>query len=398
MKKKNPNTALLLLSAMTFLTNGDIYLSAPLLLSIGNDLNISVSSAALTVTSYMGAFAFFNLFFGPAGDRFGRTKIIILCSFGTSVFSCLSFYVDSLSTLIIFRAFNGGFAAGIMPVSVAIIGEAFDEDKRQKAIASMIGIMILGGASASIIGGGLSYILSWKSVYLAYGLGELVISFMLLFFLESRPGSGKKLNVFRMYTEVLKNRMALYCLCLVGLSGLIVAGSFSFTGELIRGATGMNVFEIGVVLSCFGIGGIVSSRITKYTDRFPMATICISAGVIGGFSIYCIAGTTSAPVFAVGLFLWGITFVTIHSSNIAVAQNLIPELRGTIMSMMSFSRLAGGTIGTLINKRVMDSYQINSIFIYTAVLFSIFAVFAAVILHTENKPKDKDAPVLEPSS
>ncbi len=162
MKNKNSNTALLLLSAMTFLTNGDIYLSAPLLVSIGNDLNISISSAALTVTSYMGAFAFFNLFFGPIGDRFGRTKIIILCSFGTSIFSCLCFFVDSLPTLILFRAFNGGFAAGIMPVSVAIIGEIFEENQRQKAVASMIGIMILGGASASVIGGGLSFILSWK--------------------------------------------------------------------------------------------------------------------------------------------------------------------------------------------------------------------------------------------
>lgn len=382
MKKNSPKIALILLSAMTFLTNGDIYLSAPLLLSIGKDLNISIGSAALSVTSYMGAFAFFNLFFGPLGDRFGRSKILIFCSFGTSIFSCLCVFSSSITSLIILRAFNGAFAAGIMPVSVAIIGECFEDNKRQKAIASMIGIMILGGASASVIGGGLSFYLSWKSVYMIYGLGELVISFMLLFMLERQSGVVKKQNIVKMYTSVLKNKQVLYCLSLVGMSGVIVAGSFSFTGELIRGATGLNVFEIGIILSCFGIGGIVSSKISRYTDQLSIATLCIIAGVIGGVSIYSLSYTSLVPVFAIGLFLWGVAFVTIHSSYLSVAQDLIPGLRGTIMAMMSFSRLAGGTIGTLINKEVIELYRVNTIFIYDSILFCVFAVIAAKVLYS----------------
>ncbi len=397
MGKRNSKIALFLLSGMTFFTNGDIFLSAPLLVSIGNDLNITIASAALSVTTYMGAFAFFNLFIGPLGDRFGRTRIVILCSFGTSIFSCLCFFVDTLPSLLIFRAFNGAFAAGIMPVSVAIIGSVFDEDQRQKAVALMIGIMILGGASASVIGGGLSFFLSWKSVYLVYGLGELIISFMLLFMLERQKGASRQLNVFRMYSEVLKSKPALCCLFLIGLSGLIVAGSFSFTGELVRVATGLNLFEIGIVLSCFGIGGIVSSWISGYMDRFSIVTRCMIAGLTGGISIYCLSCTTSVPVFAIALFLWGVTFVSIHSSYISVAQDLLPELRGTVMALMSFSRLAGGTIGTLINKKVIELYQINYIFLYASVLFCIFAVLAAIVLHAINQSSRDEKLVCAPA-
>lgn len=187
MKKNHPKAVLMLLSAMSFLTSGDIYASAPLLVSISHDLNIGIPSAALSVTAYMGAFALFNLFFGPLGDRFGRTRIVIVCSFGTSVFSCLCLFADSLWSLVVFRAFNGLFAAGIMPVSVAIIGEMFEESRRQKAIATMIGVMVLGGASAAFIGGALSFFLSWKSVYVIYGLAELGISFILMFMLERQP-------------------------------------------------------------------------------------------------------------------------------------------------------------------------------------------------------------------
>jgi len=74
-KKSNQSKLLLLLSTMVFLTNGDIYSGAPLLIDIAGDLKIEVGSAALSVTSYMFAFGFFTIFLGPLGDRIGKTKI-----------------------------------------------------------------------------------------------------------------------------------------------------------------------------------------------------------------------------------------------------------------------------------------------------------------------------------
>jgi len=388
MRLLNTTRLLYVLSAMCFLTNGDIYSSAPLLVSIGNDLQVSISSAALSVTSYMAAFGFFNLFFGTMGDRFGRTRIILLSSFGTSICSCLCVLAQTLPILILLRALNGAFAAGIMPISIAIIGEFFDDDsQRTKAIASMIGIMILGGASATFIGGSLSFFLSWKSVYLIYGLSELIISFFLILILEKENGTVKELNVIQMYTDVLNNKDVLACLLLVFMSGIIVFGSFSFSGELIRTATHLNLLKIGILLSFFGIGGIASSKIAKYIHSFRITTICLAAGAAGSISIYFLSFASMAAVFAAALFIWGMSFITIHSNYVSTAQNLIPELRGTVMAMLSFSMLAGGTVGTLINKKIIELYCINHIYIHTAVLFGVLAVLAAIILNRINRKK-----------
>lgn len=56
MNEKKASVTLLFLGFIGFLTNGDIYSSAPLLVEISSDLNISLSKAALSVTSYMYRF------------------------------------------------------------------------------------------------------------------------------------------------------------------------------------------------------------------------------------------------------------------------------------------------------------------------------------------------------
>lgn len=148
-----------------------------------------------------------------------------------------------------------------------------------------------------------------------------------------------------------------------------------------RGATSLNLLEIGAVLSLFGTGGIAGSRLSAYAARFSIGTVCITAGILGGVSIFYLSFATLAWGFAVALFFWGVAFLTIHTNYIGTAQSLMPEYRGTVMSLMSFCWLSGGTAGTLINKQVIEACGISAIYVYTSVLFGVFAVSAALVLN-----------------
>jgi len=86
------------LGIMAFFANGDNYAVAPLLINISKDLNLTISTAAMSVTAYMLTFGLFTILFGPLGDRYGKTKIINIAAFG----------------------------AGIFPVTMALVGESFD--------------------------------------------------------------------------------------------------------------------------------------------------------------------------------------------------------------------------------------------------------------------------------
>jgi len=70
-EKNNQAKLVMIIGAMVFLTNGDIYSGAPLLIDIARDLKIEVSNAGLSMTSYMFAFGFFTIFLGPL-DRPNR--------------------------------------------------------------------------------------------------------------------------------------------------------------------------------------------------------------------------------------------------------------------------------------------------------------------------------------
>ena len=130
MESKQRNLVVILLGFMGFLTNGDMYSAAPMMINISADLNISVCNATLSMTAYMFAFGLFTIILGPLGDRYGRTKILFISSFSTAIFSCLSALAYDLPVLIILRFANGAFAAGIMPISMAIVGGLYNDSDR----------------------------------------------------------------------------------------------------------------------------------------------------------------------------------------------------------------------------------------------------------------------------
>ena len=386
MESKQRNLVVILLGFMGFLTNGDIYSAAPMMINIAADLNISVSNATLSMTAYMFAFGLFTIILGPLGDRYGRTNILIISSFSTAIFSCLSILAFNLPVLIILRFANGAFAAGIMPISMAIVGGLYNDSERQSAIAKLMGMMFLGGASGTIIGGALSYISSWRLVYLVYGVGELFLSFYILKFLEKSAGTVGRRNYFKIYCQALSSKKLLVVLSVIMLGGFSVFGSFTFSGELIKQVTDFNVLQIGLILSIFGISGIIGARFVPIIRPILGNSIVLGAGIVGSVSIFSLSILNSIAFLILAISGYGITFICIHSIFVATAQTTIPKLRGTIMSLVSFSVFVGSGFGTVLYKQLMDSIGITSIFQIAAVVFLVIGISGFILLNVlQNK-------------
>lgn len=389
MYKNQLDKTLFLLGIMGFLANGDIYSAAPLLVSISNDLQISSGEAALSITSYMLSFGLFTILLGPLGDRFGKTKILLSSSFGTAVFSCLCVFALDINTLILLRFAKGAFAAGIMPVSMALLGDLFGEPKRQYVVAKLMGMMTLGGATATLAGGLLSYLGSWKTVYFSYGIAEITIAFLLLHILDKNSDIKNRSSFFKAYTGTLNDKKLPVYLTIVILTGFSVFGSFTFAGELIRHLTGNDVLSIGIVLSLFGIGGLIGSKIVAKMRLKIGNYICPAAGLIGFLSLLYISFGTYIPILGLAFFGWGISFIFIHSTMIAASQSTRPSLKGTIMSLVSFCMFTGSSIGTIVNKKIIAESVVNNVFLISSIIFSFVCVFAFVILNMHSKQNSK---------
>lgn len=253
-----------------FLVQGDNTVVSPVLPEIASDLEISISLAALAVTGYLLPFGIFALFQGPAADRFGKTRIIIMAGFGTAIFSATSGLAFSLPVLIFLRAVNGFFASGIIPITVSFIGDNWRGEEKQNQIGAYLGFTFLGQATGTAIGGSLTQFISWRIVFFLYGGLELVAGALILFkLLPEKSAENRGGNI--VYAELLRKQKLLIIIPLIIINGFIVYGAFAFMGGHLEEVLAFNYLQIGFILSFFGLAaysvGQKSGWLRNYLKR-----------------------------------------------------------------------------------------------------------------------------------
>ena len=371
------------LGFMAFWVNGDNYAAAPLLINVARDLQIEISKAGLSVTAYMLAFGLLTIVFGPLGDRYGKTNVIKIVAFGTAIFSMLGAFANNLQNLIIIRAINGAFAAGILPVSVALVGESSEMSQRQNMIGKVMGMMFLGGVSATVIGGFLTYFGSWRFVYAVYGVAELLLALAMLKVLEKSPQKAAVVSFTKVYKEALSNRPLVGMVGTMFLIGFSVFGSFTYTGKFVQSVSNYNILLVGLILSVFGIGTVVGGRKSGAIRKRLGQNFFLVLGIAGGLAVGTLAMTQSLVLIMIALFVFGLCFIVFQSTLVTTAQETLPKLRGTVMSLASFNMVTGGAAGTLIHGQILQHYGIETIYLVSAILF----LTVGVITHTKVRQK-----------
>ncbi len=371
---------LMMLGILAFLTNGDNYAAAPLLLNISQDLGLEMQQAALSVTAYMLSFGLFTLIFGPLSDRYGKVTIIRIAAFGTAVFSIIGGFAFSLPSLIVFRSFNGAFGAGIFPVTMALVGQSFGDKERQGALGKVMGLMFLGGATATALGGIISYFGSWRLVYILYGAGELIIAFLILRILERDKGVVDKLNFVTAYKAPFSNHRFMRLVLVIFLVGFSVFGSFTYSGKLLQSLTEYTVLQVGLILTFFGLGTVLGGRIAPKARRLLKHGFLVTAGVLGFAGLYALSALHNVVFLAIALFGFGVAFIFLQSTLVATAQAKLPAMRGTAMSLASFNMFVGGAVGTALNGRIMAVSGINSVFFYASFILFTAGLIAALFI------------------
>jgi MFS family permease len=136
----NKKRIILTLGLAGFIAMADNWVVSPILPSIAQNLNVNIASASIIITAYMLPFGLFQLLYGYLAERFGKRQVI---TFAISLFTIatgLCAFAVAIPDLAAYRALTGIFAAAIMPVSLALIGDLFPMEERQAAIGSFMGI------------------------------------------------------------------------------------------------------------------------------------------------------------------------------------------------------------------------------------------------------------------
>ncbi len=390
MDDKKRKYTVIILSIMVFLANGDNYASATLISSIAKDLGLTISAASISVTSYMLGFGLFTLIFGPLGDKYGKAKIVNIAATGTAIFSILGAVAFNLSSLVTFRLINGMFGSGIFPVALALIGEMFDDKDRHKAIAGVMSMGFLGSASATIIGGSISYLASWRMVYLVYGVGELILAIIMLKYLEKDRGVREHLELGKSYKMVLSDVKFMRLVALLFFIGFAVFGTFTYAGISLMDKTGYSILVVGFILASYGVGTVFGGKIASKLKMKLGANFLVLSGFIGFLSLILLSYTSNTPLIILSLFGFGISFIFIQSTLVSTLQVMLPTMKGTVMSLTSFNLFVGAAVGTSVNAKILEVSNMNRVYITAAIMIALIGIIASIYVSKFEKAQVKE--------
>ena len=151
-----------------FLTGLDTTIVNVALPSIGRDLHAPVSGLQWTVAAYTVALTSCLLSSGTLADRFGRRKVFQVGLSAFTFASWLCSLAPSLGWLIAFRVLQGVGAAMLNPAALGIITNTFTTPaSRARAIGVWDGVFGLSLALGPVVGGALTGLAGWRSVFWA---------------------------------------------------------------------------------------------------------------------------------------------------------------------------------------------------------------------------------------
>lgn len=380
------NKIIVLLGLAGFIVMADNWVVSPILPAIAQNLDVDVARAGMLITSYMLPFGIFQIIFGPLADRYGKKQVITFSIIMFTIATGLCAFGTNLTNLSIYRALTGVFAASVMPIALALIGDIFPIQERQGAFGTFMGISFLGQGLSMAIGGTIAYFLNWRGVFASYAILSLIPVILLIKNYKLLPSEKHpESKIFMPYIKLLGTSRSLFTYIIVLLEGIFIVGSFSYAGAYISKTYGFNYFYIGLIMTAFGImtviGGRMSGKIAARIGARKILSLGLASAAVADLIIY-LYGYVLAPLI-VGIALLGLGFIFTHSTLLTRATEFAQKARGAAMSLVAFCFMGGGGIGTAVGGRIILAAGIDNLFIIygIALVLTLFLSFALIRDH-----------------
>lgn len=389
----NKDFIVFLLGLAGFIVTADNWVISPILPAISESFHISAASSGLLITAYMFPFGAFQIIMGPLSDRYGKKQVLTLSIIIFTITTGLCALGTNLASLSVFRALTGVFASSIMPISIALIGDMFPTQERQRAISTFMGISYLGQGLSMVIGGSVAYFLSWRSVFTVYAIFSLVPTILFIKSYKKIPSVKKPdAELFSPYLQMISKTENMFIYIIIFLEGMFIIGSFSYIGAYIEAVHHFNYLKIGLIMTGFGImtllGGRVGSKAVKITGPKIMVTFGLASGAASDLLMYYAGADVRVAAAAVALL--GLAFILTHSTLMTRITELAQNARGTAMGLVAFCFMAGGAAGTAMGGKIVSVYDLNTLFLAFGTALLCSAVLSLLMI----KGKAARKPVL----
>jgi DHA2 family multidrug resistance protein len=368
-------------------------------------LSASLDQINWVLTSYIVAAAIMTAPIGWVADRFGRKKLFVVCAAGFTVASVLCGLAQSITEMVAFRLLQGMFGAALVPLSQAVLLDAYSVEERGSAMAIWgIGVM-LGPIMGPTLGAWLTDNYSWHWVFLInLPIGIFTVLGLLAFMEETETKShlrfdwfgfaalavgigslqllldrGEQVGWFESYEiiielivsvagfyfflahslttsepfvrfDIFKDRNFVGgCLFMVVI-GVVLFGTMALVTPYMQHVLGYPILTTGLLLAGRGIGTLVAmlmvGRLLKVIEAryLVLFGLLLTAFTLGQMVDFTDQTSSQTIVIASIVQGFGLGFVFVPLSTVAFA-SLPAHLRTDGTSILTLVRNVGSSIG-----------------------------------------------------
>jgi MFS transporter, YNFM family, putative membrane transport protein len=333
---------LIALTLSAFVAIAAVRVTDPLLPQLAREFTTTPSGASIVSTSAMAAYGVCQVAYGPLGERHGKYTVVTVVTLLGAVFMLGCAFAPSLGALAVLRLGVGAMAAAVVPLSIAYIGDGTPYEVRQGVLARLLSGQILGMLAAQALGGiGADYV-GWRGVFAALSVVYAIVGITLWRELRSPRVVERRVPEFRLslamarYLALIRLGSVQRVLAVVGAEGFLLYGAVTFVGAFLKNDLGMSYSALGLVLACFGVGGLSYAMLAaRFVKRLGERGMMLCGGLLmaAGFAV-CSVATMAWPV-AAAMASSGLGFYLMHNTLQTRASQMAPGERALGMSMFS---------------------------------------------------------------
>ncbi|MFI5001279.1 MAG: Bcr/CflA family multidrug efflux MFS transporter [Reyranellales bacterium] len=360
---------LILLALLSSFTPLSIDMYLPALPVITVDLRGSVGDIQLTLSAFLIAFGFGQIFYGPAGDRFGRRPVILggLAVYVVASLGCA--YAAAAGHLVALRFLQGLAACGGVVLARTMVRDLAERDQAARAMSLMHACSSIAPMLAPLIGGQILWFMGWRAIFWVLAIiGVLAWTAAYIRLPETlRPEYRQPFvpsSILRRFGELVRHRAFM---------GYALTGAFQFGAlfSFLSGSPFVFIEKYGVDPRAFGlifggmvafmtVGSLLNARFVRVfgAGRILRAGVIVPA-IVGPTAL--VMGIIEARTGAIGLWPFLLCFAPQIASNSLIGPNAMalalqryPHMAGTASSLIGvlqfgIGALFGAVVGQTFN-------------------------------------------------
>jgi len=361
---RNLNGIILILFMIIFLIGADTFLVSPLIPTLSRDFNVTVSQSGLLVIAYSLPYAICGFAFGPLSDKVGRKAMLKWGILAFTVFTLLCGCAWNFWSLFVFRALSG-IAAATSPQVWASIGDLVPFEKRGRVVGVVTAALSISQILGVPLGAFVAGAAGWRFSFYALGILGVVITLLIMFAFPviknttaqvTKPAAPS--NPIYSLKLVLTNKRAVSGLLVTFFMMFASFGMYSFLGAWLSNSFNMSVSAIGTIIVVVGFGNLIGNLSGGLLgDYFGKGRVVIIGLTILAVALSVLPYTSTNISLAIPcIFVWLVSAGASLASLNSIISELVPSLRGTVMSLNSSFMYIGTTIGVIVGGDAINKF------------------------------------------